>query len=72
MATDIERQAKTDEISDTLEALKVLVDEATAMSMKSQITVEGKNVDLTQLDPTNLRTYLDKTFEATPDPEPEV
>jgi hypothetical protein len=67
MATDIERQAKTDEIVEALTTLKALADEAVAMDMKPQINVGGKNVELDLINPADLRTYLNKTFEPTPE-----
>lgn len=67
MATDVERQAKTDEIVDTLTTLKALADEAVAMDMKPQINVGGVNVELDLINPADLKTYLNKTFEPTPE-----
>jgi hypothetical protein len=69
MATDTERQAKTDEIVDQLEILKTLADEAFAMDMIAQLNVDGKNFRLDLINPQELKTYLDKTFEPTPEEE---
>ncbi len=69
MATDIERQAKTDELVDALEVVKALADEVLAMDMKAQLLVDGKNFQLDLIDPSELKTYLDKTFEPTPEEE---
>ena len=66
MATDVQRQTKTDEIYAALGALKTLADEAIALDMIPQMPVGNCTIRLDEIDPDEFRDYLDKTFEATP------
>jgi len=66
MATDVERQLKTDEIYDKLVELKALADEALVMDLVAQLPVGSCTMRLDEINPDDMRTYLDKTFENAP------
>jgi len=65
VATDAERQLKTDEIVTALEELKTLADEAIALDMIPQMPVGRCTLRLDEIVPEDFRNYLDKTFEPT-------
>lgn len=64
MATDVQRQAKTDEIYDKLVELKALADEAIAMDLVAQLPVGRCTLRLDEMNPDDLKTYLSKIFES--------
>lgn len=66
MATDADRQTKTDEIVAKLEELKTLADEALALDMVPQMPVGRCTLRLDQIVPEDFRNYLERTFEPTP------
>jgi hypothetical protein len=66
MATDVERQALTDEIETKLEELLVLGQQALTMDAIAQLPIGDCTARLDEIVPTDVRLYVDVAFEPTP------